>query len=512
MDELKDLIRIAFSDRIKKIEIINSEDVNKKSQFFKLADGIHKGKFKSDEEASKAILDKPASNSAYKMLKKRLKERLYNTLLFIQAKNVSTNSLSHQLFECYRQATVAKMLLSIGVIKAGTRITTKVMAKAQELELFDIVQQTAIMLRRQTIQSGDFVRFEEFNAIFKEANKKILAEAKAEHMNYDILINFSQSLIPQAQIKERLEKYKLKINKLREKYPTFQINYYFYYISIVYHQLRREYNEALVMSTEFENYFINSGIFYNPVRHANILIVKLDASLLAKNYQLGHESAQKAQEFFPKGHINWFKLQEYYFLLCLNTAKLDEAVKAYTDVNSDSLFNSIEDNQKELWRVYGGYLRFVITYMDRESKYPQLFGEGHSFRMSSLMNDIPHYSKDTKGIRVAVLILQILFFIQQGEFVKITNRIETLRLYLYRYLSKEEAYRSHYFIKMLIITERYNFEPVKSREVAAKYLWKLMEGNMQYTPTQTQIEIIPYEDLWAIAMNMLTKPKNKAVA
>ena len=511
MQELKDLINIAFSDRIKKIELLNGEDINRKSLPFRLADGIHKGKFATDEEAAKSLLDKNASDSAYKMLKKRLKDKLYTTLLFMQSKNPEPNSYHHQAYECYKQMAVAKMLVSIGIDKTAERMLNKIIQKSKPIELYELIEQAAIILRRFTMQGGDYVRFKEFGEIFKDANKKIAAEAKAEELHFDIVMNFSHSLVPEAEIIEKLEKYKSKMNKLKDKHSTFNVNYYYFQFTIAYYQLMKQYDKSLETSIELEDFIINSGVFYNTVRHANVLLVKLDASLLAKNYNVGHESATKALQFYRKGSFNWYKTQEYHFLLCLNTANLESAVSAFREVNSDSGFAQLHENQKELWKVYGGYLWFLLLYSNKNAQYSDLLGEGHSFRMSSLINDIPHYSKDTKGIKVAVLILQLLFFLQQKEFIEITKRIEALRVYLYRYLSVEEAYRSHYFIKMLMLIERYNFDPEKSHKMAARFLWKLLEANLQYTPTQTQIEIVPYEDLWNIVLNILRQQNKKGV-
>lgn len=515
MDELKDLVRIAFSKRIRKIEIINSQDVDKESQYFRYADGILKGNFLTDADAANAILGEGASTSAYKMLKKRLRDRLYNTILFIQPLDENSDSYLHRVFECYKLMMVAKILLTVTINKTGFKIMAKVMTKAKPLELFDIIQQCAIALRRQSLLEGDFVRFEEFSAVFKDANKKMVAEARAEQMNYDILVNFTNSLSSQTEIQAKLEKYKIKIEKLKDKYPTYQVNYYYYYILIVYHQLNRNYNDSVKYSIEFEEYIKNAGIFYTPIRHANSLIVQLDACLLAKNYTQGSECAKKATEFFPKGHPNWFKLQEMFFLLCLNTAKLDEAARVYIETTNHEIFKDISEQQQEVWRVYGGYLWFLLGYKGKQAEYPAVFGYKRTFRVASLLNSIPHFVKDKKGILVAVLILQILIFLQRDEFKQITERMDALRIYLYRYIDKEEAYRSHYFLRMLLVMEKYDFDAVKSKQIAAKFLWKLMEGNVKYTPTQSQMEIIPYEDLWNIIIEILSNAKknspNKAI-
>src|SRR5436190_961727 len=150
MEELKDLVSVAFSKRIGKIEIINSESVDKKSAYFRLADGILKGKFKSDNDAANELVGKSDESSAYKMLKKRLKERLYNTLLFLQPLDANPNSYNFQVYECYKLMVLAKLLMLLGFNKTASKIMTKLMTKAKHIELFEVIQQCAIALQRKS--------------------------------------------------------------------------------------------------------------------------------------------------------------------------------------------------------------------------------------------------------------------------------------------------------------------------------------------------------------------------
>jgi hypothetical protein len=503
MDELKDLLKIAFSKRVDKIELIYNGEAHGNSTMRKLADGIRRGIFASEEEAANKISGTDKNGPAYKMLKKRLKERLYNTLLFMQPLESKSDKYHLLVYECYKQMVVAKMLTSLGFNKSASRIMVRLITKAEPIELFEVVQQCAIALQRKSILEKSYVRFEEFNRIFESANKKLVAEARAEQMNYDVIVSFNNNLAHLPEFRLKLETYKKRIDRLQKRFPTFLINYYYYYISIVYNQLHRNYDVAVKLSAEFENFIINSGIFYNTQRHGNILTIRLDACLLAKNYTEGREAAEKAFGFYSKENINWFALQEMFFLLCLNTNNLKDAANSYVEVTSNPRYSQLEEHRRQLWKVYGAYLWFMLLYHGEQKNYPEIVKQYADFKFSYLINNISHYSKDKKGIWGAVLILQILFFLQAREFVEISTRIDAVRVYVYRYLNKKEAFRANIFVKMLLLMEKYNFDQKKLDTVASKHLIKLKEGEILYTPTQTQVEIVPYEDLWTIIINML---------
>ena len=84
MESISELIKLVTQKRVKKIELFDETSRNKSSNYFKLFDGIHSETYDSDEEAASDIYNCLPSEKKYLILKTRLKQKLLNTLFFVE--------------------------------------------------------------------------------------------------------------------------------------------------------------------------------------------------------------------------------------------------------------------------------------------------------------------------------------------------------------------------------------------------------------------------------------------
>ena len=121
---------------------------------------------------------------------------------------------------------------------------------------------------------------------------------------------------------------------------------------------------------------------------------------------------------------------------------------------------------------------------------------------------MPHFSKDKKGFNVAILVLQILYMLEKGDYTGIINRSEALNVYCSRYLRKDDSFRSNCFLKMLLTMEKEDFKYERTRQMAMKF-YKKMTEEVNDENIVHEWEIIPYETLWYMVLNRL---RNKVAA
>ncbi|MGZ5281829.1 MAG: hypothetical protein ACXWEY_06065, partial [Bacteroidia bacterium] len=266
--------------------------------------------------------------------------------------------------------------------------------------------------------------------------------------------------------------------------------------------LVKDYQKAIIACDEYESYLQENPAFYTAQRHAVILSEKAGFYLHIHDFEKGIVSAKQALKLYKEGSINWFLLLELYFLLLLNKGDLLKATDLYIEVVTHSRFEYTRPQQQELWKIFGGYLWFTATSEQNDVCINKLTSRKQLFRFSKLLNEIPHFAQDKKGMNVAVLILQILLLLQKKEYVAIISRTEALKSYIYRNLDKD-AHRSHVFIKMLLAMEKSQFEANKTTQKTKSLLEKLKQVDLSYTATQARMEIIPYEQLWQSALNLL---------
>lgn len=81
------MVGLVTKQRLNNIELIDERlPDGKENLYLKLFKGIADGVFNSDEEAALQLYQTSAKNKKYLMLKSRLKERLINTLFFLNHK------------------------------------------------------------------------------------------------------------------------------------------------------------------------------------------------------------------------------------------------------------------------------------------------------------------------------------------------------------------------------------------------------------------------------------------
>ena len=129
------------------------------------------------------------------------------------------------------------------------------------------------------------------------------------------------------------------------------------------------------------------------------------------------------------------------------------------------------------------------------------------FRLGKFMNEVPSYSQDKRGANISILVIQILFTIVQKNYNKSIDRIEAIEKYTSRHLKQDDNFRSNCFIKMLMEIPKESFKKEAVAQKADRYRRKLAEMPLAKANQAFHIEVIPYEHLWEMVINLLGTKK-----
>jgi hypothetical protein len=513
MQELREIVMALSSRRLDRIDTFNEMKKNRDRLFYKFYDGIYSGKLKTNEDAAKELYNDSEDSSRYKMVKKRFTERVYTTLLFLLPRENSPKTYTKALYYCYKHFVVARLLTFISASMSARKLLEKVVRMASKYEIFEIVELSAIQLRREYMLRGDTKMFEYYDKLFLDNQQVLYAEALAEKHYYEITIQLANTYAQQPKLAEKTRAALAEIADLRIVYNTFNLNNYYYTTKLIYEELINDYQSALHTSEEFESYLLQNPTFYSKTRHANALISKVNCYLHLGQNKKGIKAAEKTSGFYQKGSNNWFTVQELYFLLTIHTGNIEKAGEIYFGAISEPRYEVLRERQSEVWKVYGGYLWFIYRYHRRHDLIKEYY-KSETFNIFKLINDLSVYSKDKKGFNIAVLILQTLILLERRDFETIITHIEALRAYAYNNLKRSEALRSYYFIQLLVLLVKSDFDPSKMKSKTKSIFQRMQQEKVNYNSTQTRMEVLPYEELWKMILNMLEardkKGKEKA--
>ncbi|MBK8502551.1 MAG: hypothetical protein IPL46_10235 [Saprospiraceae bacterium] len=227
---------------------------------------------------------------------------------------------------------------------------------------------------------------------------------------------------------------------------------------------------------------------------------RLMALIQLKRYSEGQVEANRCISVFEENSVRWYTAHHFYFLFLMHTQKFVQANLIRDRVIFSKEFGQQYQNREETWYLLGAYLYYLILngYLSISKNSPLL-----DFRIKKFLNELPVFSMDKSGYNIPILIIQILIQIREKEYDDLTSKIEAIEKYTSRYLRKDNNYRSNCFIKMLLQIPKQNYD----REAVIKHTKNLLE-RLRAMPLQKakqpfEIEIIPYEDLWEMALGSI---------
>lgn len=217
-------------------------------------------------------------------------------------------------------------------------------------------------------------------------------------------------------------------------------------------------------------------------------------------HEEGRSILQKYQSLYPEGSFNWYKLLELQFILDMHTRHYVAAAQTFQIAVQQKSFTKQPDFLQESWKLYEAYLHYLghIGKIDSTTL-------GSSFKWSKFLNEIPQFERDKRGRNVPVLILQTLFLLAGDKYPSAVDRTDALKKYVGRYLRNDEMLRSNCMLNMLIQIPERGFHRVAVERHTQKYAQKLAENPLEIANQAHEIEVIPYEDLWQMALQSLNR-------
>ena len=273
-----------------------------------------------------------------------------------------------------------------------------------------------------------------------------------------------------------------------------------------YHELSKNIQSQIQVCQKAYEYFGSQPHF--PVSAKNIFGQKLlFCYMQLKQFENALKIADNMKTAYISGSYNWFMLHIYLFLLYFHSRNYQKASTVYFLVVSNKKFSQISSTMEEFWKIAKPYIFFLykcnlISLGDRESSFKK-------FRIYKFLNDVPMYSKDKRGFNISILIAHVLLLIAAKKYDQIIDRVEALNQYCYRYLRRDETFRSNCFIKMLLQLPKAGFHNLRVHRYAKKYHEKLLSVPLEMSKQPTEIELIPYEDLWELVLELLEKNRKK---
>ena len=128
----------------------------------------------------------------------------------------------------------------------------------------------------------------------------------------------------------------------------------------------------------------------------------------------------------------------------MHTQQWKKARERMTVVTSHVRFTLQPEQRQERWRLYGHYLNYLC-------QPPSETDQHRHFR--SFVRSIPAFSRDKAGYNIAVIILQLLYLLDHGSWLRVLNMAESLKRYRSRHLIKHSPQTAKFILDLCKLIE-----------------------------------------------------------
>jgi hypothetical protein len=498
MKIFKEMVTLVNNQRLNKIDLIEEKQSNGNDNLYlQLYKGIAEGTFNTDEDAATSLYQTHPRDKKYLMLKSRLKERLINTLFFLNHKRLQDSSYQKAVYQCNRNYFCAKILITHGARTSAVSLAKNTLALAEQFDLNEIVLLCSRMLRHHFGMMGLKLEYSHFNDVAKRSLRLLKAENRAESMYEYLMASVARSKAYKPELAALAKEYFNQSKELSKYQKSFHLNLLHYRIGLLYYQVIRNHKLTLSLCNRLQIFLKKHGRFRVASREGEIALLKMVCCLNLRDFNKGKDNAEDALKYYSEGSNNWFVLMENYYLLAMHAGKYKQAAEIYEKVVNHSRFQYLSAEKIEEWKIFEAYLNYVK---------PEML-HGKEFKVLKFLNEVPIYSKDKVGLFPSIVISQILYMIDRRDEELVEKHVESLRIFSSRHLSGKRAPRTTNFIRMLrqLVTCKYN--PDKVRLKTLPYLKKLKVSEFSNQAETEAMEIIPYENLWSILLSRLPAKK-----
>ena len=230
---------------------------------------------------------------------------------------------------------------------------------------------------------------------------------------------------------------------------------------------------------------------------------KMQAYLHLRDFKNGKINAEKCLDSFPAGSELWVAFMQYYLLLAMHTGNYINAVAIYNRATAHKKFRKLPTATLQKWKIFEVYVNLLVETEGKNN--PVLAAQSKKqFDLKRFLGQTLVYPRNQRFMTTHMVVGQFILQLEKRRLTEAADLVDRLRNFANRQLKREEHFRTIQFIRLLQQLERADFDPERMSN-QEKYLEFLKEQPFRYHGHDDDLEIIPYEQLWKLILQTVTK-------
>ncbi|MEO1263714.1 MAG: hypothetical protein AAFZ15_33195 [Bacteroidota bacterium] len=504
MYALKDLMHLVTRHKRKELSIIGYDMADNNYELF--YHKIEKGDFATDDDAAAYFFgpDKNGQYTQYKNLKNRFFRRLTNAVFHLDLKKPEFNEAQVGFYNCWKNLASVKIMGARGAMHAAERLAKITLRASEKFEVVGVTLELARVLRTYyTYYKPDNRKRNHYEEILNKSLEAYQLEVRSESMYTSLIAPYILSRSRKPWICERANACLQELAPHFGKIQSYRFNFYYYLIKRLECEVRFDYPGVVEVSREALEHFKKKDSTPKTTFaiFGNSLLIGLT---MIGEHEEAEQVAGTSLTMVEKYSVGWYKTNEMYMTLKLYKKDYQEACTILNKAVHHRRFKNLPPAERESWKIYEGFLQLLIL----AKKIKQTDGDKKrsKFRPARFLNEVPNFSKDKRGMNIPVLITHIIYLLYEKRYVESYDRMLALEKYNSRHLKEgDDTFRTYCFIKALLQIQKADFKRSESEKRATGCLARMSSQPVQYLNAPHEVETIPYEHLWELAMEAISQ-------
>lgn len=503
MIHIREISRIVIQSTSKKVDLapgIRAESCTDLHHAF--MKGALSGKFKTDREAANALYGEQELSPRYRTLKARLQKKLLHSLFFLNLNPQTHSEQNIAYYQTAKQTFWAKILLRFSARNLGIKMALTALERSEKYNFTSNKLELLELLRSHHTLLGDRKGFEKYNQRLRETLKLYEAELRSTELHDRLSIEFIHRGTSKQELLELSNEASKTLQELLQHSNSYVLMLNYFRIEVIARAVQQEFDAALEICDKADAYLQTHQHLSTPMRRAEFMLHKLECILHIRDFEQGVLLAQECLKILPEGFNNWFAFMENFFLLQMHTKHFVEAFHTYQLVIRHPRLQAQPEHRIEKWKVFELYLSYALNLTGHQELAGRSAG---TFNLRKFLRNVPSYAKDKQGFNVSILIMHILYLLDNGDLSSIISRMEALKSYQWRYLRSASSTQTAIFFRLLSLMEICGFDPKRLREQSQRDYKRLLQSQIYFSEISEGLQILPFDWLWTQVLEKLER-------
>ena len=504
MDHLIELVQFLSKNKFKHLEVFA-----KNSRLLTFYEKLRDGSFKTEAQARDFFFpgDKNAKAYYYR-LAQQLEERLINLLFLVDFNLTAANQIQKEVLICQRNYAAFSSLMARFMRRTAIKIAEETIKISLNIELTDV---TLPLARYLAIHYGTLdinkKKYKYYTQLVEQMQPLLNAEILAEKYYTEVLSHYGANRSSDLVFAQKIAIYTQELRALTQNLSSYRLNMFSHFMFVNEQHFMINYEKMVEACLDALNFFEKQ-----TQRDSRSIIFNFTQRLASSLHMLQRHSEaiakiQKIIPLAPPNSINWFVIHEILLIVHLHAQEYESALTVLLKVKNNPDLSKQSSTMQERWRVNEAMLYYLI----RTGKVQKPQGVDFKFRTKKFINEFSRSIHDKSGNNIVLITIMILFLLLDKDYSSIIDKIDALKAYTHRHLRRDETYRTNCFIKMIMQLPKGDFHPIAVQRKAEPYYQKLLAVPLHKAKQDFDLEIIPYETLWAFMLESLEPDRKTKV-